>query len=146
MSYSRTHSSNHPTQFPHSDGHISVDYFLSCISIIFFVFVDSPLSMMLPSFCGVGVELSWAGNTSNMLRYLSSQEQYTLYSSRSPLSPTVEMSLAVHNCRAKGKLSCLVVKWYGTHTNCCPGADGLFSTLKCFNCFLPHNLWVILTS
>lgn len=102
--------------------------------------------MILPSFCGVGVELGWAGNTSNMLKYLSSQEQYALYTSLSPLSPTMEMSLAVHSCRAKAKWSCLVFKRYGTHTNCCPGADSLFSTLKCFNCFLPHNLWVILTS
>lgn len=133
-------------QFPHSDEATSPQSLLSLASPKSSLSLRCHLSVWaFQAFVGVGVGMGREGKTSGMLRCLSSQEQWTLYASLpSPHHRNVRLSL--HSCTAKEKWSCLVFKQHGTHSNCCPGAESLFSTGKCFNCFLLHNLWVIVTS
>lgn len=135
------YTSNHPCSFSSIrwPDPLSVSFFL-----IFFV--DSPLSMVFPSFCGVGWR--WGGMERLLACWdfcpLRNNKLFLYIPSSTPFS--MELSLSDHSCIAKGKWSCLVFKQYGTHSNCCPGTEGLVSTLECFNWSLPHSLWVMLTS
>ena len=126
---------------PRSDGQIPC---LLSFFLIFFVY--SSVSMVFPSFCGVGWR--WGGMERLLACWdfcpLRNNKLFLYIPSSTPFP--MELSLSDHSCTVKGKWSCLVFKQYGTHSNCCPGTEVLVNTLECFNWSLPHSLWVMLTS